>query len=86
MDKNLGHLQDKSIHSSKVLEGIAFNLWAVLVILRLRRAPLGSQKCGVASLDMAEIVRCGRLSLGKNLGQPQNNFSHFGGVVGHFGS
>ena len=53
-----------------------FNLGAFLVILRLRRVPLGSQKCGVASLDMAEIGRCGRLSLGKNLGQPQNDFNH----------
>ena len=53
--KNLGHLQVDSIHYSKVLEGIAFNLGVFLVILRLRKVPLGSQKCGVASLDMAEI-------------------------------
>ena len=26
---------------------------------------------------MAEIGWCGRLSLGENLGQPQNNFNHF---------
>ena len=53
--KNLGHLQVDSIHYSKVLEGIVFNLGAFLVILRLRRVPLGSQKYGLASLDMVEI-------------------------------
>ena len=74
--KNLGHLQVDSIHYSKVLEGIAFNLGVFLVILRLRRVPLGSQKCGVASLDMAEIGWWGRLSLGRNLGQPQNSFNY----------
>ena len=74
--KNLGHPQDNYIHSSKVLEGIIFILGAFLVISRLRRMPLGSQKCGLVSLDMAEIGWCGRLSLGKNLGQPQNDFNH----------
>ena len=53
--KNLGHPQDDSIHFSKVLEGIAFNLGAFLVILRLKRVPLGSKKCGVTLLGMAEI-------------------------------
>ena len=55
MGKNLGQPQYDTIGSSKVLERIAFNLGVFLVILRLRRVPLGSQKCGVASLDMAEI-------------------------------
>ena len=53
--KNLGHPQLDSIHSSKVLEGVAFNLGVFLVILRLRKVPLGSKNCVVASLDMAEI-------------------------------